>query len=142
MFDDMVANNYLLGTGNWQYALVIDDDMNPGANMQYEQSSAWSLSDGQGPFATSLVPGHIIAKAVVLTAGEWDVKRSGRGSIRECNEDSTSIPYNSSWTGTMPRSPISCAQRVPMRIELIPFGATDVRIAEFVTTSCDQSLLK
>ena len=143
-FDEVVANNYLLGTGNWQYALIIDDDTIPSKNMHHRKISSQVPPDGQGPFANDLVPDRIIAQAILLEDKEWDVQRKGRGSIRECKEGSTSIQnYNSSWTGTMPRSPISCSDdRIPINIELIPYGSTDVRIAEFVTTACDQSTLK
>lgn len=141
-FDEAVANNYLLGTGKWQHALIIDDDLSPGENLHYKRSVDLPLPHGQGPFATALVPDRIVAQAILLSADEWDVKREGRGSIRECNEGSTSVPYyNSSWTGAMPHSPVSCGVRVPITIELIPYGATDIRIAEFVTATCEQSAL-
>ena len=103
------------------------------------------LPNGQGLFATTVVPDRIIAEVIVLNDDEWGVKRSGRGSIRECNDNSTSIPkYNSSWAGMIPRSPIPYADRVSVSIELVPYGSTDVRIAEFATTRtlCDQSSIK
>ena len=146
VFDEVVANNYLLGTGNWQYGLIIDDDTNPSANMRYQKrNDVRPLPNGQGLFATTVVPDRIIAEAIVLNDDEWGVKRSGRGSIRECNDNSTSIPkYNSSWAGMIPRSPIPYADRVSVSIELVPYGSTDVRIAEFATTRtlCDQSSIK
>ena len=139
MFDEVVANNYLLGTGNWQYGLI-----SPSTNMRYQKrNDVRPLPNGQGPFSTAVVPDRIIAEAVLLNDDEWDVKRSGRGSIRECNDNSTSISkYNSSWAGMIPKSPIPCAERVSVSIELVPYGSTDVRIAEFATASCDQSSVK
>ena len=142
-FDEVVANNYLLGIGKWQHVLIIDDDLQPNESLHYKRSADLLLPDGQGPFATALVPDKIIAQAVLLGADEWDVKKEGRGSIRECNEGSTSVPhYNSSWTGAVPRSPVPCAERVPMTIELVPYGATDIRIAEFATATCNQFTVK
>jgi len=128
-------NSYLLGTGPWRYALVIEEDTNADADLKHQYHPPSPLPHGQGPFAESLVPDRIIAKATLLPREEWDVQRSGRGHVVECATGSTSIDhYNTSWAGPLPRSPVSSAERVPQYIELIPYGATNLRIAEFVTT--------
>ena len=60
-------NNYLLGTGEWRNALLLHADAHPEADLRFERSALPSLPEGQGPFASSLVPARITAKAVTLT---------------------------------------------------------------------------
>ena len=128
-------NNYLLGTGPWRYALVIEDDANVEADINHQCLPPKPLPVGQGPFAESLTSDRIIAKAIILSNDEWDVQRSGRGHVTQCAAGSTSIEqYNTSWAGPLPRSPVSSAGRLPFTVQLIPYGATNLRIAEFVTT--------
>jgi len=76
-------NNYLLGMGNWSYALRISDDTAPEKDMTYEQVDVPAPPQGQGQFSAFLVPGHIKAKAQLLDDATWGYAQGeygGRGA--------------------------------------------------------------
>ena len=78
-------NNYLLGTGNWSYALRISDDSTPENDLVYETVDVPAPPKGQGQFSAYLVPGHIKAKAQMLDQEQWGYAQNeygGRGAPR------------------------------------------------------------
>lgn len=86
-------NNYLLGTGNWSYALRISDDSTPENDLVYETVDVPAPPKGQGHFSAFLVPGHIKAKAQLLDQELWGYAQNeygGRGAPRsECSTGCT-----------------------------------------------------
>ncbi len=78
-------NNYLLGTGNWSFALRISDDSTPEKDLTYETVKVPAPPKGQGQFSAFLVPGHVKAKAQLLDQDQWGYAESeygGRGAPR------------------------------------------------------------
>ena len=98
---------------------------------------------GQGPFAARLVPAALVGAAVELTPQQWpavgagDFPWTGRGAQTTCDPNTTSIPgYQASWASAsnMPTSPVQTdGKTVP--VLLLPYGATNLRIAEIPTTT-------
>jgi hypothetical protein len=90
---------------------------------------------GQGIFSAFLDPGHIKAKALVLTDWPYIGKEyGGRGSPAKCDKG-TSIPgYTKLWAGMPPKSPVGGVAGPLRDTILLPMGATDLRVAEFPTT--------
>ena len=104
-------DNYLLGTGNWSYAIRINDDSAPEKDLTYVTvDGALAPPKGQGPFSAYLAPGHIKAKAQFLP--DWGFihdEYGGRGAPSKC-EKGTSIPnYEKVWAGLPPKSPVAGA---------------------------------
>lgn len=78
-------NNYLLGTGNWSFALRISDDSAPERDLIYETVNVPAPPKGQGQFSAFLVPGHVKAKAQLLDQNHWGYAQNeygGRGAPR------------------------------------------------------------
>ena len=159
-------DNYLLGTGSWNYALRISDDTAPAEDLTYVAVDAPEPPKGQGPFSAFLVPGHIKAKAqIVADWGCAETEYGGRGAPHGCSipEPHKSIPdYTAVWAGLPPKSPVNVKSpfepggdsafrshsnsnmlthpwqgvTTPLvDVVLLPMGATDLRVAEFPTTS-------
>ena len=129
-------NNYLLGTGEWRHAIVLNDDANPERELRFEERAPLPLPLGQGPFSAALVPGRIIARAVTLNATVWDLVASGRGAATACGKGSTSIPsYTSGWADLPPGSPVPVhfEPQEAFDIVLVPYGATNLRVGEIPT---------
>eukprot|EP01051_Picozoa_sp_SAG22_P002134 SAG22_NODE_93_length_20834_cov_27.179503_12_plen_294_part_00 len=129
-------DNYLLGTGNWSFAVRLSDDTKPEADLVWVPTpNVPSPPKGQGIFSAYLAPGHIRAKAQVLTDWPYIGKEyGGRGSPTKC-EKGTSIPgYSKVWAGMPPKSPVSGVAGPLHDAILLPMGATDLRVAEFPTT--------
>lgn len=81
-------NNYLLGTGNWSYALRISDDSAPEKDLTFVAVDVQAPPKGQGPFSPFFVPGHIKAKAQLLDNEEWGYAQDeygGRGAPRSAS---------------------------------------------------------
>lgn len=129
-------DNYLLGTGTWSYALRISDDSSPEKDLVYEAVDAPTPPVGQGPFSAFLAPGIIRAKAQLLKDWHYiDNEFGGRGKATKCSKG-TSIPnYQPVWAGLPPKSPVSGVMAPLIDVKLLPMGATDLRVAEFPTTS-------
>lgn len=113
----------------------------PELDLQYVPGTPPSfdiLPAGQGPFSSYFNTGYIAAKARVLPPDVWDVVRSGRGRATECADNSTSISkYTTAWASNPPHSPLVWPRSKNMpaadHVQLIPFGSTNIRIAEFPT---------
>ena len=134
-------NNFLLGTGNWTLALRVSDDANPRDDLEYVDLDVPAPPEGQGIFSPFLVPGGIRAKAVLLPRGAWQTVQNGtylngRGAAYTCTNGSTSIKdYTCQWSGLAPHSPVQHASAGLIDVLLLPYGATDLRIAEVPTTT-------
>ena len=161
---EQARNHVLLGTGDWRWALRINDDTNPEADLRYVPNDATpkELPAGQGPFALSLASGNIRAMAQLLPDSLWlpvqpppNASHSaglrpappgvGRGAPFECINHNVSTvdgkDYTCIWTGHPPKSPVSSVTSKLVEIILLPFGATDLRISEMpTTTSSDERL--
>merc|ERR1712232_1452060 len=61
-------NQYLLGEGDWTYALHISNDKSLKNDLQFFSKTMPALPRGQGPFAESLVPVRITAKGYRLNS--------------------------------------------------------------------------
>jgi hypothetical protein len=81
-------NNYLLGTGNWSFALRISDDSTPEKDLSYETRNVPAPPKGQGQFSAFLVPGHVKAKAQLLGQDEWGYAESEYGGRGERHSES------------------------------------------------------
>lgn len=136
--------NLLLGTGSWAHALRISDDDNPGKDLAYVAApNAPTPPKGQGPFSSFLVPGYIKAKAQLLP--EWQsaccgsICVPGGNRVGQCSGSpacNTSIVTRQKlWVGLPPQSPVPRVATQLVSIILLPFGATDLRVAELPTTS-------
>eukprot|EP01051_Picozoa_sp_SAG22_P002041 SAG22_NODE_86_length_21440_cov_288.248700_28_plen_301_part_00 len=151
-------NHVLLGTGDWRWAVRINDDTNPEADLRYVPNDAApkDLPAGQGPFALSLAPGSIRAMAQLLPDSLWmpvqpppNASHSaslnpappgiGRGAPFECINSNVSKvdgkDYTCIWTGHPPKSPVASVTSKLVEVTLLPFGATDLRISEMPTTT-------
>ena len=128
-------NNYLLGTGNWTYALQIKDDKNPGADLVYAAQSVPAPPKGQGVFSPFLSPGVIHAKASLLPKALWDSVKSGRGADATCAKGTSIHDYVCKWASPPPKSPVAAPGGAMQSVVLLPYGATDLRIGEFPTTN-------
>ena len=133
-------NNYLLGTGGWSYALRINDDSKPDADLVYQDRTAtvpWTTPPmGQGPFAVLLAPAAIKAKAQLLPTSMWAPVKTGRGAAQTCTKGTSINPYTKVWASPPPQSPVGGAGALPLvDVVLLPYGATDLRVGEFPTTA-------
>ena len=136
-------NNFLLGTGNWRLALRISNDDDPSPmELEYVDLDVPAPPKGQGIFSPFLVPGGIRAKAQQLPAGMWQAVGKGtylhgRGAEYKCSNGTTSIKgYTCQWSGLAPVSPVRGMDGVELvDVLLLPFGATDLRVAELPTTT-------
>ena len=136
-------NNFLLGTGNWRLALRISNDDDPSPmELEYVDLDVPAPPKGQGIFSPFLVPGGIRAKAQQLPAGMWQAVGKGtylhgRGAEYNCSNGTTSIKgYACQWSGLVPVSPVRGMDGVELvDVLLLPFGATDLRVAELPTTT-------
>ena len=161
---EQARNHVLLGTGDWRWAVRVNDDTKPEADLRYVPSGAApkDLPPGQGPFAQSLAPGGIRAMAQLLPDSVWmpvqpppNASHSaslnpalpgvGRGAPFECINSNVSKvdgkDYTCIWTGHPPKSPVpvSSVRGKLVEVTLLPFGATDLRIAEMPTTTAASS---
>ncbi|GBG31472.1 Hypothetical Protein FCC1311_076962 [Hondaea fermentalgiana] len=137
-------DHYLLGVGEWRHALIIDDESRPDESFKFIDR-ARSLSpapDGQGPFAEALVPSALRARVVALTPEAWDIKANDvggpNGKARTCLRGTSSIDdYLTGWAGIPPQSPVPSKffAAKPITVTLLPYGATNLRVAEFPTTT-------
>lgn len=136
-------NNFLLGTGNWQLALRVSDDDHPSAlELEYAELDVPVPPKGQGIFSPFLVPGGIRARAQKLPPGMWWAVGKGeylhgRGAGYKCSNGTTSIKnYTCQWAGLAPVSPVKGMHSVELLdVLLLPYGATDLRVAELPTTT-------
>ena len=154
---EQARNHVLLGTGDWRWAVRINNDKNPEADLRYVPNDAApkALPPGQGPFAPSLVPGGIRAMVQLLPDMLWKPVQPppnaslspsqrpapagvGRGAPFECINSNVSKvdgkDYTCIWTGHPPRSPVASVTSELVEVTLLPFGATDLRISEMPTT--------
>lgn len=159
-------NNYLVRNGPWQYALRIDDDQQHG--MTFVQRSVPEPPAGQGPWALDLVPGGIRARVQLLPPGTWGLLNSSAEYTNqswchtpfvernitwcgqlvphgykdgECKAGATSIShYAAGWADLPPSSPVPGVTSLVEERLLLPFGATELRLAELPTTTASTSL--
>merc|ERR1712192_99814 len=127
-----------MGTGGWSYALRITDDSKPTTDLTYVDKGATAPTppDGQGPFAELLARGVIHAKAQLLPPSMWGPVQTGRGSEATCTKGTSINPYTKIWASPPPQSPVKAAHSLPLvDVVLLPYGATDLRIGEFPTTT-------
>ena len=128
-------DNYLLGGGEWRHALHAG-----GALLEEERPSATveQLPPlGQGVFSSALVPGPVVvASAVVLSELEWGERTNviEGDSSRPCG-NTTSLPsYQHTVAAAPPGSPVNGGSGTKTTsLRLIPYGATDLRVAVFPT---------
>ena len=136
-------NNFLLGTGNWTLALRVSDDANLREELVYVDLDVPEPPKGQGIFSPFLVPGGIRGKAQVLPLGAWravqkDTYLNGRGAEYTCGNGTSIKSYTCQWSGLAPHSPVqhaSLREAELVDVLLLPYGATDLRVAELPTTT-------
>lgn len=139
-------NHYLLGTGEWRYALVIGNADRAESDFEVVDMlrTAPKPPKGQGPFAEALVPVALRAKFAPVRPEAWDLKHKrtaqtgNEGLAQTCLRGTTSIAnYTTGWADIPPQSPVSPMHLAGgvLTITLIPYGATNLRVAEFPTTS-------
>ena len=91
---------------------------------------------GQGVFTNTLVPAPVLrVSAVALTAAEWGERTEviEGDSSRPCG-NTTSLPtYDHEVAAAPPESPVHPATAPAQVLELLPYGATDLRVAVFPT---------
>merc|ERR1712192_143763 len=96
---------------------------------------------GQGVFAEALVPVRIHAKGRSV-GKHWALQQLGkvnRGAENQCAANATSIPgYVTGWAEVPPASPLHHLTTPLKDLLLLPYGATDLRIAEFPTFVANQ----
>ena len=109
----------LVATADWAFALRIDDDAQPVARFVPRAIPEPPL--GQGPFAAALVPATLVVQAQ-LVGDRWN-RTSGPSGGAQCGD--AELP---------PTSPVLGITSPLQHLVLIPYGATDLRIAEFPTT--------
>lgn len=126
-------NNYILGAGEWRYAL---NGSSPAAlTLVPRTQQPPAPPKGQGVFSPSLVPAPMIAvDAFVLNASSWGERvPDGEGTASYPCGKSTSMPdYQHVVPAAPPTSPIaanSCGRQT--KLLLVPYGATDIRMASF-----------
>eukprot|EP00656_Telonema_subtile_P012443 TRINITY_DN16266_c0_g1_i3.p1 TRINITY_DN16266_c0_g1~~TRINITY_DN16266_c0_g1_i3.p1 ORF type:complete len:778 (-),score=153.24 TRINITY_DN16266_c0_g1_i3:294-2627(-) len=129
-------DNYLLGTGDWAYALRVANDSAPGVDLVYVPTTPAVPPKGQGPFSAFLSPGFIKAKAQLVPS--WNYISSeydgARGAPRTCESGTSIKNYTAVWAGMPPKSPVPGVSTPLIDVMLLPIGATDLRVAEFPTT--------
>ena len=147
-------NHVLLGEGDWRFAIELNDDMVPEADLRYATAAVGPIIPGQGIFAENLVPSRIQARAILLPDSVWlpvqppaNASHSpslrpappgvGRGAPFTCINHNVSqlngSDYTCVWTGHPPRSPVSDLGVTAVQVTMLPFGATDLRISELPT---------
>lgn len=126
-------NNYLLGTGPWQFALHVSNDTDAARDFTVVRRNAPVPPAGQGPFAAALAPLALTAAAKYV-GDQWGVVPTGRGAAQQCDAGTTSIAnYTTAWANYPPTSPVAPPGGKELTLTLLPFGATDLRVSEFPT---------
>jgi hypothetical protein len=126
-------NNYILGTGEWRYALKATAAL----TVIPRTGPTPDPPTGQGVFSPSLMPAPMIAVEVrPLNATSWGERTSdGEGPASyPCGTSTPTDPnYQHVVAAQPPTSPVpteACAGPAT-RLLLIPYGATDIRMAAF-----------
>ena len=142
-------NNYLVNMGlrnnSWPRALVVPEG-DDGNNMRVLPLKVEPPPLGQGVWSLATVPIAIEADVRRLRPGVWPLKDgvnatwpySRRGSAEQCTTDSGGHAHGQTtgWASDPPSSPITpgvVIDGAPERVHLVPFGATDLRLAELPT---------
>ena len=125
-------DNYLLGSGPWRHALQVD---RPLESVALEAKPSPPL--GQGVFTPSLVPAPVVrVSAVELSASQWATRDHSDPEVIEgdssypCANTTSAPAYEHTVAGAPPQSPVS-GTAGSTQLELVPYGATDLRVAVF-----------
>lgn len=126
------------------------DDTKPDHDLTYVPApDVRTPPKGQGPFSAFLAPGHIRARAQLVT--DWPSACCGSVCIPggnrvaqcsaapgECEKNASIAAHQKTWAGMPRRSPVSGVTAPLIDVVLLPFGATDLRVAELPTTDAGQ----